>query len=66
MWLFRQQNRIFDPAFGEALLREGMRSPRTARSTSRNRMPHSPGHSPCTELETRGGIWRYDANKTNQ
>jgi glucose/arabinose dehydrogenase/mono/diheme cytochrome c family protein len=32
----------------------------------KNRMPHSPGHNPCVELETRGGIWRYDANKTNQ
>jgi glucose/arabinose dehydrogenase len=32
----------------------------------KNRMPHSPGHDPCIELETRGGIWRYDANKTNQ
>ena len=32
----------------------------------RNRVLQSPGHSPCTELETRGGIWRYDANKTNQ
>jgi glucose/arabinose dehydrogenase len=32
----------------------------------KNRMPHSPGRSPCIELETRGGIWRYDANKTNQ
>lgn len=32
----------------------------------RNRMPQSPGRQPCTELETRGGIWRYDANKTNQ
>jgi glucose/arabinose dehydrogenase/mono/diheme cytochrome c family protein len=31
-----------------------------------NRMPLSPGHNPCTELETRGGIWRYDANKTDQ
>ncbi|HUI20730.1 MAG TPA: c-type cytochrome [Methylocella sp.] len=31
-----------------------------------NRMTHSPGHMPCTELETRGGIWRYDANKTGQ
>ena len=31
-----------------------------------NRMPHSPGIDPCTELETRGGIWRYDANKTDQ
>jgi glucose/arabinose dehydrogenase/mono/diheme cytochrome c family protein len=31
-----------------------------------NRMLRSPGLNPCTELETRGGIWRYDANKTNQ
>jgi glucose/arabinose dehydrogenase/cytochrome c5 len=31
-----------------------------------NRMPKSPGLQPCTELETRGGIWRYDANKTGQ
>jgi glucose/arabinose dehydrogenase/mono/diheme cytochrome c family protein len=31
-----------------------------------NRMAKSPGIDPCSELETRGGIWRYDANKTNQ
>jgi glucose/arabinose dehydrogenase/mono/diheme cytochrome c family protein len=31
-----------------------------------NRMPHSRGHEPCTELETRAGIWKYDANKTGQ
>jgi glucose/arabinose dehydrogenase/mono/diheme cytochrome c family protein len=31
-----------------------------------NRMPNTKGHEPCTELETRGGIWRYDANKTDQ
>jgi glucose/arabinose dehydrogenase len=31
-----------------------------------NRMPNSPGINPCTELEARGGIWRYDANKTDQ
>jgi glucose/arabinose dehydrogenase len=31
-----------------------------------NRMPLSPGNQPCTELETRGGTWRYDANKTGQ
>ena len=31
-----------------------------------NRMPNSPGIGPCTELETRGGIWRYDANRTGQ
>lgn len=32
----------------------------------KNRTPHSPGINPCTELETRGGVWFYDANKTNQ
>src|SRR5467141_3408032 len=32
----------------------------------KNRTLKSPGTDPCTELETRGGIWRYDANKTNQ
>jgi glucose/arabinose dehydrogenase/mono/diheme cytochrome c family protein len=31
-----------------------------------NRQPKIPGANPCTELETRGGVWRYDANKTNQ
>ena len=33
---------------------------------AKNRTLKSPGLSPCVELETRGGIWRYDANKTNQ
>jgi glucose/arabinose dehydrogenase/mono/diheme cytochrome c family protein len=33
---------------------------------AQNRTPQSPGIDPCTELETRGGIWRYDANRTNQ
>ena len=33
---------------------------------SQNRIPKSSGINPCTELETRGGIWRYDANKTQQ
>jgi glucose/arabinose dehydrogenase/mono/diheme cytochrome c family protein len=32
----------------------------------KNRIPKSPGINPCTELETRGGIWRYDANNTQQ
>jgi glucose/arabinose dehydrogenase/mono/diheme cytochrome c family protein len=32
----------------------------------RNRQPRVPGADPCTELTTRGGIWRFDANKTNQ
>jgi len=33
---------------------------------SENRMPNSAGIQPCTELETRGGTWRYDANKRAQ
>jgi glucose/arabinose dehydrogenase/cytochrome c5 len=32
----------------------------------KNRTLKSPGINPCTELETRGGVWRYDASKTNQ
>jgi glucose/arabinose dehydrogenase len=31
-----------------------------------NRIPESPGNKPCTELETRAGIWRFDANKLDQ
>jgi glucose/arabinose dehydrogenase len=31
-----------------------------------NRQANVPGDKPCTELETRGGIWRWDANKTGQ
>jgi glucose/arabinose dehydrogenase len=31
-----------------------------------NRTLNSPGINPCTELETRAGTWRYDANKTGQ
>jgi glucose/arabinose dehydrogenase/mono/diheme cytochrome c family protein len=31
-----------------------------------NRQPKVPGANPCKELETRGGVWRYDANETNQ
>jgi glucose/arabinose dehydrogenase/mono/diheme cytochrome c family protein len=33
---------------------------------AKNRIPHEPGSQPCEELKTRGGIWRYDANKTGQ
>jgi glucose/arabinose dehydrogenase/mono/diheme cytochrome c family protein len=32
----------------------------------KNRTLRSPGADPCTELKTRGGIWRYDANRTDQ
>jgi glucose/arabinose dehydrogenase len=31
-----------------------------------DRTPESPGVDPCAELTTRAGIWKYDANKTNQ
>lgn len=33
---------------------------------SKNRVRHVPGQDPCEELKTRAGIWKYDANKTNQ
>lgn len=33
---------------------------------AKNRVPQAPGLVPCPQLETRGGIWRYDANKTGQ
>lgn len=32
----------------------------------RDRTRESPGIDPCTELETRAGVWRFDANKTGQ
>jgi glucose/arabinose dehydrogenase len=32
----------------------------------KDRVDASPGNDPCTELETRAGIWRFDANKTGQ
>lgn len=31
-----------------------------------DRIPESPGIDPCLELETRAGIWRFDARKLNQ
>jgi glucose/arabinose dehydrogenase len=33
---------------------------------AKNRTLESPGHKPCTELATRAGIWKYDANKPGQ
>jgi glucose/arabinose dehydrogenase len=32
----------------------------------KDRSNDSPGHDPCTELNTRAGIWKFDANKTGQ
>lgn len=31
-----------------------------------DRQSNSPGHDPCTELETRAGLWRFDANGRRQ
>ena len=31
-----------------------------------DRQPQSPGQDPCPELETRAGIWRFDARRTGQ
>jgi glucose/arabinose dehydrogenase len=31
-----------------------------------DRQAGSPGVDPCTELNTRAGVWRFDANRTNQ
>jgi glucose/arabinose dehydrogenase/mono/diheme cytochrome c family protein len=33
---------------------------------AKNRQPKVLGDQPCRELETRGGIWRFDANKMDQ
>jgi len=33
---------------------------------AQNRAPGVPGADPCTELATRGGIWRYDAGRPGQ
>lgn len=31
-----------------------------------DRVPRTPGVNPCVELETRAGIWKFDARKKNQ
>jgi len=31
-----------------------------------DRLPASPGHDPCAELQRRGGIWRFSAERLNQ
>ena len=33
---------------------------------TQDRQLQSPGQDPCPELETRAGIWRFDANRTRQ
>ena len=39
---------------------------RTNSCQSRDRNPEVPGEDPCTELETRAGIWRFDARELGQ
>ena len=39
---------------------------RTNSCQEKNRTLKSPGLNPCTELQTRAGIWSYDANATGQ
>ncbi len=39
---------------------------RTNSCQQADRQESSPGHDPCTELESRAGVWRFDANKKNQ
>lgn len=39
---------------------------RTNACQVRDRVAASPGIDPCTELETRAGIWRFDANRLGQ
>lgn len=39
---------------------------RTNSCQQADRQKGSPGHDPCTELDTRAGIWRFDANRRGQ
>lgn len=39
---------------------------RTNSCQQADRQPASPGNDPCTELETRAGIWRFDADRKGQ
>jgi glucose/arabinose dehydrogenase len=39
---------------------------RTNSCQEKDRQPESRGVDPCVELETRAGIWRFDANKPHQ
>jgi glucose/arabinose dehydrogenase len=39
---------------------------RTNACQAQDRVKEMPGVDPCTELETRAGIWRYDAKATGQ
>lgn len=39
---------------------------RTNSCQVKDRQKGSPGHDPCTELRTRAGIWKFDANRQNQ
>ena len=55
---------VQDRRAGRAVSSTSARPPTPA--SGKNRRPSLPGIQPCTELETRAGIWRYDANSTGQ
>ncbi len=56
------RNFIFDDA-GTMYLNIGSR---TNSCQVKDREKGSPGHDPCTELETRAGIWEFDADGKDQ
>ena len=75
----RSSRKSFFPACRSPAIIRCIRSPSTAKAhlfvdlgsatnscQLQNRIANSPGHQPCTELETRAGIWLYDANKKDQ
>ncbi len=72
------QDRCFrgcrSPAITRCILSSSTRRAIFSSISPRRRIParrrtacsNRPGIKPCTELETRAGIWRYDANKLGQ
>lgn len=58
----RTKTMVFAPN-GDILLSVGSRS---NSCQVRDRERESPGHDPCTELETRAGIWRFPSDRLGQ
>jgi glucose/arabinose dehydrogenase len=53
-------------AFGPGNLMYVNIGSRTNSCQKTDRLPASPGHDPCTELERRAGIWRFSADRLGQ
>jgi glucose/arabinose dehydrogenase len=66
LWSLIGHRRLVDHQPVQAQSFHGRAATATNSCQAKNRQPKIPGDNPCTELETRGGVWRYDANKTNQ